>query len=91
MYDSPNRDSDGSSLRTRMKSKARQSGYDSSRTRMVNFVIFVVNGLSVLKSMDSDEVAGRKYNKLIVSTFNCPYLSFKGIRRLSALFHLISF
>ncbi|GMP90301.1 hypothetical protein CsSME_00041494 [Camellia sinensis var. sinensis] len=74
------RDSDSSTLKTRMMCKARQSGYYSSEIRMVNFVIFVVNGLSVLKSLDSDDEAEKNYTQLIATTFNCPFLSFKGTK-----------
>lgn len=47
---------------------------------MVNFVIFVVNGLSVLKSMDSNDDSDMKYLQTMATAFSCPYLSFKGIR-----------
>lgn len=73
------RNSDSPSIRARMKCKARQSGYNSSKTRLVNFVIFVVNGLSVLKSIDScDDGASQFYIQTIAEMFCCPYLSFRG-------------
>lgn len=59
--------------------KARDDGYLSSEIRKVNFVIFVVNGLSVLKAIESDEDAETRYTQMIASAFNCPYLAFKGI------------
>lgn len=72
------RNSDSPSIRARMKCKARQSGYNSSKTRLVNFVIFVVNGLSVLKSIDScDDGASQFYIQTIAEMFCCPYLSFR--------------
>lgn len=45
---------------------------------MVNFVIFVVDGVEVLKSIGSDIDNGAHYTELIAKSFNCPYLSFKG-------------
>lgn len=63
-----------------MKYKAIKKGCVSTERRQVNFVIFVVNGLSVLKSMDSDEDADRQHTELIASAFNCPYVSFRGIK-----------
>lgn len=44
---------------------------------MINFVIFVVDGLSVLKSMDGDDVE-KDYARVITAAFNCPYLSYGG-------------
>ncbi|KAK9281515.1 hypothetical protein L1049_004418 [Liquidambar formosana] len=81
------RDSDSLSLRNRMKSKARQNGYNSSENRMVNFVIYVVNGLSVLKSMDNDDTADTNYTKMIATTFNSPYLSFKDDKPVIVVTH----
>lgn len=76
------RDSDDVSLRTRMKCKALKNGCVSSEIRKVHFVIFVVNGVTVLKSMDNDKDADGQYTKLILSAFNCPYVSFRGIGNL---------
>ncbi|KAJ9176621.1 hypothetical protein P3X46_011912 [Hevea brasiliensis] len=80
------RPSDNSSLRTRMKCKMRRSCSQSKEARMVNFVIFVVNGLAVLKSMDSDD-DGSKYVQMIATTFNCPYLSFKDDKPVVIITH----
>ncbi|KAL5562159.1 hypothetical protein UlMin_031906 [Ulmus minor] len=81
------RDSDSRSLRTTMKCKALKSGYASCEIRKVNFVIFVVNALSVLKSMDNDEDAEENYIQLIVSAFNCPYISFRDDKPLIVVTH----
>lgn len=62
-----------------MKCKSRHNGLVSPETRIVNFVIYVANGVSVLKSMDGDGEADKDYSQMIAATFNCPYLSFKGI------------
>ena len=73
------RDADSSSLKMALKCKAQQSGSPSSDIRKVNFVIFVVNGFSVLRSMNSDKEEDKKYMEMVVKTFNQPYLSFKGM------------
>lgn len=73
------RRSDSSSLRNRMRCKARKIGCDPSVIRKVNFVIFVVDGLAVLKSMEGDSDVEKQYDQIVATTFNCPYLSFRGI------------
>ncbi|OAY34813.1 uncharacterized protein LOC110628756 isoform X3 [Manihot esculenta] len=80
------RPSDNSSLRTRMKCKVRKNGSQSKEAKMVNFVIFVVNGIAVLKSMDSED-EGKKYTQMIATTFNCPYLSFKDDKPVVVITH----
>lgn len=62
-----------------METKAHKNGYFSSETRKVNFVIYVVNGLLVLKAMKNAGALEAQYVETIVSTFNFPFLSFKGI------------
>lgn len=57
---------------------------------MVNFVIFVVNGISVLKSMDSNDDSETKYSQTLARAFSCPYVSFKGNRILD-FFPLVTF
>ncbi|KAK3017466.1 hypothetical protein RJ639_006416 [Escallonia herrerae] len=79
--------SDSAFLKSRMKCKARQDGYCSSETRMVNFVIFVVNGLSVLKSMESNDGADKMYTEMIATMFNCPFLSFKDDKPVVVVTH----
>ncbi|KAM7496247.1 hypothetical protein LguiA_020661 [Lonicera macranthoides] len=81
------RDSDSSSLKTTMKRKARQNGNCSREIRMVNFVIFVVNGLSVVKSMDADDEPDAYYTQMIASVFNCPFLSFKDDKPVVVVTH----
>lgn len=73
------RRSDCSSLRNRMKCKARKIGCEPSVIRKVNFVIFVVDGLAVLKSVEGNSDVQKQYNQIVATTFNCPYLSFRGI------------
>ncbi|XP_068323747.1 uncharacterized protein [Pyrus communis] len=81
------RDSDSQSLRKTMMYKARDDGYLSSEIRSVNFVIFVVNGLSVLKSMEGDEDAETRYTEMIASAFNSGYLAFKDDKPLLVVTH----
>lgn len=45
---------------------------------MINFVIFVVDGASVCKSMDGDGDIEKDYAQAIATAFNCPYLSYGG-------------
>lgn len=72
---SVNRDSDTALIKANVKAMARQQKTIHCQKRFVNFVIFVVDGVSVLKSMDAKDVG---YNETLVESFNCPYLSFKG-------------
>ncbi|MED6126511.1 hypothetical protein PIB30_079248 [Stylosanthes scabra] len=71
------RKTDSRILKKSLKCKARKNGFISSKIRNVNFVIYVVNGLSVLKSMEDTGAREREYIETIVQTFNSPYMSFK--------------
>ncbi|CAI0561156.1 unnamed protein product [Linum tenue] len=81
------RPSDSASLIKRMKCKARQSGCRSREKRKVNFVIFVINGLEILKAMETNCERGTKYTQMIATTFNCPYLSFKDDKPIVVVTH----
>ncbi|GAV78216.1 MMR_HSR1 domain-containing protein [Cephalotus follicularis] len=81
------RKSDSASLRIRMKCKARNTRCQSSEIRKVNFVIFVVNGLAVLKSIYGDANAERQYAQMVAASFNCPYLSFKDDKPVVVVTH----
>lgn len=81
------RESDNWSLRKRMRCKARWGGHPFSVIRRVNFVIFVVNGLTVLKSMDNNHDGQSQYTQLIADTYNCPYLSFKDDKPVVVVTH----
>lgn len=72
-----------------MKCKARNNGCHPGEAKMVNFCIFVVDGLAVLKSMEDDGDAEKQYNQIIKTAFNCPYLSFKGIWFSIFLYHFV--
>ncbi|WOG95065.1 hypothetical protein DCAR_0314367 [Daucus carota subsp. sativus] len=80
------RNSDGPELRNKLNCKSHQNLHCSSKTRTVNFVIFVVSGLSVLNCMDNgDEDDG--YNKMIATMFKCPFLSFKDDKPVVVVTH----
>ncbi|GFZ13334.1 P-loop containing nucleoside triphosphate hydrolases superfamily protein [Actinidia rufa] len=81
------RDSDSPILKTRMKCKARQHAYSSSGIRMVNFVIFVVNGVSILKSMYGDDDVEKQYTEMVASTFSCPFLLFRDDKPVIVVTH----
>ncbi|KAA0026165.1 MMR_HSR1 domain-containing protein [Cucumis melo var. makuwa] len=86
------RKSDASNFINRMKCKARQSFPRSRVIRIINFVIFVVDGLSVLKSIDGDDKQ-KDYDRVITTAFNCPYLSYGDDKPVVVLTHgdLLSF
>lgn len=81
------RDSDSSILKMALKWKAQQSGSSSSEIRKVNFVIFVVNGFSVLRAMNSDNVEAKRYIETVTMTYSCPYLSFKDDKPVIVVTH----
>ncbi|XP_004292355.1 PREDICTED: uncharacterized protein LOC101301843 [Fragaria vesca subsp. vesca] len=65
------------SLQTIKKFRALEYGHVSSEIRKVNFVIFVVDAVSVLKSIESNEDAVTRYSKMIATAFNSQHLAFK--------------
>lgn len=78
-----NRDTDSLS-EDFMNCKIRQSVCSTER-RMVNFVIFVIDALLVLKNMDGEDDS---YDDLLERCFSCPYLSCRGsVSNCLALFH----
>ncbi|XWS47191.1 hypothetical protein CRYUN_Cryun14cG0131900 [Craigia yunnanensis] len=81
------RKSDDSSLRRRMKCKTRGLGWQSCKTRTVNFVIFVVDGVTVLKSMEGDCPEDVQYMQMITRAFKCPCLSFKDDKPVLVITH----
>lgn len=83
------RDSDSSNLRIKMKCKARQSDSQPRESRVVNFVIFVVNGLSILKSINSESDGETEgcYTHLVAAMFNSQFLSFKDDKPVVVVTH----
>ncbi|XP_073222768.1 uncharacterized protein [Cicer arietinum] len=68
---------DSQRLRKSLKHKGDMKGFFSNKSRKVNFVICVINSLLVLNAMENAGALEDKYIETIVSTFNCPFLSFK--------------
>ncbi|KAI4356341.1 hypothetical protein L6164_000371 [Bauhinia variegata] len=81
------RDTDNDNLRKTMTYKAYQNGYNYSKIRKVNFVIYVVNGLSVLKEMENASDLESSYTKTIANTFKSPWLSFKDDKPVLVVTH----
>ncbi|KAM0933143.1 putative P-loop containing nucleoside triphosphate hydrolase [Dioscorea sansibarensis] len=76
------RDSDDAITRKRMKDMAQR--FRVCQRRTVNFVIFVVNATSVLKSMDEND---REYLNLLIETFNYPFLSLRDSKPVVVVTH----
>ncbi|GLU07970.1 hypothetical protein SLE2022_249070 [Rubroshorea leprosula] len=81
------RKSDVPSLRSIMKCKTRDKNCLSSKIRMVNFVIFVVDGVAVLKSMEGDGNGMTQYMQTITRAFKCPCLSLKDDKPVVVVTH----
>ncbi|KAK9159905.1 hypothetical protein Syun_006246 [Stephania yunnanensis] len=79
------RDSDNASMRKSIICRAWQAGFCFCEPRRVNFVIFVINGISVLKSIDGVDDA--QSMRLLAETFRCPYLSFKDNKPVVVITH----
>lgn len=80
------RKSDSMTLKAQLKWKARRC-FTSSQFRAVDFVIFVVNGISVLESMGSDDEKKKQYSQMIASDYNNPLLSFKDDKPVVVITH----
>ncbi|KAG1330526.1 hypothetical protein COCNU_02G004940 [Cocos nucifera] len=78
------RGSDDVVTRKRIKDTAQQGQFCPCQKRMVNFVIFVVDGISVLKSIDDKDM---QYNDMIAETFNYPFLSFRDNKPVVVVTH----
>lgn len=70
------RKSDDIVTRKTIKSMARQGVFSPCKKRIVNFVILVVNGVSILESIHAKD---NGYFDILLETFKYPFLSFKGI------------
>ncbi|XP_073135325.1 uncharacterized protein [Henckelia pumila] len=79
------RKSDSLCVKTQLKCKARQSC--RGQIRAINFVIFVVNGISILESMGSDDGTNNGLTQMIATTFNNPFLSFKDDKPVVVITH----
>ncbi|KAL3850430.1 hypothetical protein ACJIZ3_012312 [Penstemon smallii] len=83
------RKSDSLNLKERLKCKARRSRLScQDRPAMpINFVIFVVNGLSVLESIADDNNMKNRNSQLMSTIFNQPLLSFKDDKPVVVVTH----
>lgn len=79
------RKSDSLYVKAQLKRKARQSCH--GQVRAINFVVFVVNGISILESMGSDDGTNHEYTQMIATTFNNPFLSFKDDKPVIVITH----
>lgn len=80
------RKSDSMTLKSQLRCKARRSFF-SNQVRPVDFVIFIVNGISVLESMTSADEKKKGYSEMIAINFNNPLLSFKDDKPAIAVTH----
>lgn len=70
------RQSDDIMTRNTIKSMVRQGVFSPCKKRVVNFVILVVNGVTILESIHAKD---NGYVDILLETFKYPFLSFKGI------------
>ncbi|XP_042464762.1 uncharacterized protein LOC122047489 isoform X1 [Zingiber officinale] len=68
------RQSDDIMTRNTIKSMVRQGVFSPCKKRVVNFVILVVNGVSILESIHAKD---NGYVDILLETFKYPFLSFK--------------
>lgn len=80
------RKSDSTTLKAQLKCRARRSFF-SSQVRPVDFVIFVLNGLSVLELLNSADEKNKEYSQMVATNFNNPLLSFKDDKPAIAVTH----
>ncbi|XP_072964315.1 uncharacterized protein [Typha angustifolia] len=77
-------DSDNAVMRKKIKSRERQGQCRPFQKRNVNFVIFVVDGTSILKSMDRKDP---RYIYFLAETFNYPFMSFRDNKPVVVVTH----
>ncbi|XP_054783019.1 uncharacterized protein LOC129290306 isoform X2 [Prosopis cineraria] len=81
------RSTDDQGLKELLKHRARKTGCFFSKRMKINYVIYVVNGLSVLKSLETTGALDRGYTDMVVSSFNCSYLSFQDDKPVLVVTH----
>ncbi|XP_073301928.1 uncharacterized protein [Primulina huaijiensis] len=79
------RKSDSLYVKAQLKFKARQSC--RGQVRAINFVIFVVDGISILEAMGSSDGTNNGYTHMTDTTFNNPFLSFKDDKPVVVITH----
>ncbi|KAL8170173.1 hypothetical protein V2J09_021977 [Rumex salicifolius] len=70
------RESDNSNLKDKLACKTRYGSELNEPVRKVNSVIFVVDGLSILRCMHDDN-ENTRHCRMLARTYNSPYFSFK--------------
>ncbi|CAN6446092.1 unnamed protein product [Victoria cruziana] len=78
------RKSDDADTRKAILCRGRRMDHFLSTAKEVNFVIFVVSGLSVIEAMRNDD---KKYFDKLSESFTCPYLSFKDDKPVLVVTH----
>ncbi|KAL8058008.1 hypothetical protein ABFX02_04G221100 [Erythranthe guttata] len=81
------RNSDSTDFKARLKCKSRRRRSTSYKVRAVDFVVFVVNAVSVLESIDSLDENKKRYSQLIAENFKNPLLSYKDDKPVVAVTH----
>ncbi|XP_019178483.1 PREDICTED: uncharacterized protein LOC109173662 isoform X14 [Ipomoea nil] len=74
-------------LKIRMKRSKAENEYAPTVARPINFVVFVVNALSVLESMEGKDETKKRYTQVVSKAFNSPYLSFKDDKPVVVVTH----
>ncbi|XP_031100270.1 uncharacterized protein LOC116004379 isoform X2 [Ipomoea triloba] len=80
------RASDDVGFETRMECNA-HDGYLFIEARPINFVVFVVNALSVLEAMEGEDETMKCYTQVVSKAFNSPFLSFKDDKPVVVVTH----
>nr|GMD20164.1 uncharacterized protein LOC109173662 isoform X9 [Ipomoea batatas] len=80
------RASDDVGFETRMECNA-HDGYSRIEARPINFVVFVVNALSVLEAMEGEDETMKRYTQVVSKAFNSPFLSFKDDKPVVVVTH----
>jgi hypothetical protein len=75
LFYSFSRDTDEGNKTKHIKPLGRQFSFLSCKTRKVNFVIFVVDGVSILDGIESNK---KGYIDILHETFMYPFLSIGG-------------
>nr|GMD12262.1 Phosphate import ATP-binding protein like [Ipomoea batatas] len=61
--------------------------YSPAVARPINFVVFVVNAVSVLESMEGRDETEKRYTRVVSKAFNRPFLSFKNDKPVVVVTH----
>ncbi|EPS71715.1 hypothetical protein M569_03045, partial [Genlisea aurea] len=81
------RRSDSAELRARLKLKAKRAAAPPIESRTVDFVIFVVNAISIMESMNDDGNEAGHLKTIIVSCYDNALLSFRDEKPVVVVTH----